>query len=154
MTLVSLRSEIIQLVRNYSKLLEADKYNAINFITCCHIQVLFDSFTDSFINVHLFTWSSKMIPIKKTYNFSFRIFNYFYQLKGRSDTIFAKIIDKMILPYGLKKTSNLKAPSANNLTRANNQNSILISLKDTLHLVCLKKREPIIYLLNKLLKFL
>ena len=59
----------------------------------------------------------------------------------------------MILPYGLKKTSNLKAPSANNLTQANNQNSILISLKDTLHLVCLKKGTKN-YFKNKLLKCL
>lgn len=53
--------------------------------------------------------------------------------RGRSDTIFAKIIDKMILPYGSIKSNN-KPPSANNLIQSNNQNSILISLKDTLYL--------------------
>lgn len=61
----------------------------------------------------------------------------FYSLKGRSDTIFAKIIDKMVLPVGQTKTNNQNNSkiSANNVSHANNQNSILISLKDSLHLV-------------------
>lgn len=45
----------------------------------------------------------------------------------------------MVLPVSLNKTnqSNSKAINANNVAHANNQNSILISLKDTLHLVSL-----------------
>jgi hypothetical protein len=50
----------------------------------------------------------------------------------------------MILPYGLNQTNNAiktnnngtsKPLSNNNIVQANNQNSIFISLKDTLHLV-------------------
>ncbi len=61
----------------------------------------------------------------------------YLSLKGRSDTLFAKIIDKMVLPVGLIKTQAASANNlkASNVSMANNQNSILMSLKDTLHSV-------------------
>jgi hypothetical protein len=41
----------------------------------------------------------------------------------------------MILPYGTSKSNPSKITNTSNLNQANNLNSILISLKDTLHLV-------------------
>ncbi|RNA43492.1 MMS22-like [Brachionus plicatilis] len=57
----------------------------------------------------------------------------FIHSRGRSDTLFAKIIDRLVLPVGSNKTTNSKL-NPNSLYVANNQNSILISLKDSLHL--------------------
>jgi hypothetical protein len=62
-----------------------------------------------------------------------------WSIKGRSDTLFAKLIDKLVLPVGLNKNATnmtsaaSKMNNVSNLPQANNQNSVLISLKDTLH---------------------
>jgi hypothetical protein len=75
------------------------------------------------------------------------LIKFFYIFKGRSDTTFAHIIDKMVLPRfltpnnsstGPNNTSNstsLSIASASSISLSNNQNSIWLSLKDTLHLV-------------------
>lgn len=59
--------------------------------------------------------------------------------KGKSDTLFAKIIDKMILQVIPNKSSSAgnmsKLNNASSLVHSNNQNSILMSLKDTLYKV-------------------
>ena len=55
------------------------------------------------------------------------------KFKGKSDTLFAKIIDKMILAFGITKSTNNSKISS--VSQANNFNSVLISLKDTLHMV-------------------
>jgi hypothetical protein len=47
----------------------------------------------------------------------------------------------MVLPYGSIKNNSTKTASANNISQANNLNSILISLKDTLHLVNFLKKD-------------
>ncbi|CAF0881111.1 unnamed protein product [Brachionus calyciflorus] len=83
------------------------------------------------ISSHSILYKTYIIASQIVYNLSA-----FLHSRGRSDTLFAKIIDKLVLPIGQAKSTNQNNSkiSASNVTHANNQNSILISLKDTLHL--------------------
>ena len=98
---------------------------------------------------------SRVNYTKKKQNFYSRLF-LCSNLKGRSDTMFAKIVDKMVLPLGIIKSNLSSNAKITNLAIINNQNSILISLKDTLHLVNFSnylKNYPIIHSTQQKLEF-
>lgn len=126
-----------EFIRNYSiKLKECQAFNDRKVL----VDTFYAYFQDFLRLINSLTTVTSHSTIYKSYLLASNIVRHmsiYLHSRGKSDSLFAKIIDKMILPVGLiNKSAN--QPNSNNkmvanIATSNNQNSILMSLKDTLH---------------------